>query len=155
MQNFLRFSPNSLGSVVMVTMSPDEHAISCVKGEFFIEIVEVTGGFATFSVMTTCVATLKFPNPIFFFIVVRAVHSRHHVVPWASEIEGLIILIHMSRPVAIIERSHLTAVKSVLTIFGTVVMPAAYEIQRRVTAAKVVEHLVVLVVVSVIGRVDL
>ena len=116
----------------MVTVNPDEHTISCIKGEFLIEIVEVTGGFATFSVITWCQATLKVPNPIFEIIVVSAVHSRHHVILYASEIKGIIIRIHISCPVAIFKRielvRHFMAAKSKLTIFVIVIMPAVMKL---------------------------
>ena len=121
---------DSLWTVVMVTVGPDEYTISCVKIEFLIKVVEVAGGFATFGVMFFRIAALKAPNPIFISIVVLAVHSRHHEIFWASVIEGMVKAIQKSRPETGLEGvvmvGHFTTGKPVLAIFGTVAVPALY-----------------------------
>ena len=127
---FSIFFTDSLCRVIVVTVSPDEHAVlSCVKGELFIKVVEVTGGFATSGYVVLPCAAPKLKNPIPVSSAVGALHSRHHVISWATEIEGLIIMpLQIVCPEATFELPEeyvqFAAGEFVLAIFFIVAMPA-------------------------------
>lgn len=119
---------NSLATVLVVAMCPSEHTISCIEMEFSIKVIEVASGAATFGDIILCIAALELPPPVFPLVAMNAVHASHHIIPWAVEREGLVIVVYILCPGTgcerYIVRCHFTTSELVFAIFFTITMLA-------------------------------
>ncbi len=118
---------NSLSFVVMVATSSSQESIFFAVVHPTIKVVHIACQVTIFSRIPIGFAAFESPSTIFVTIMMITIHTCQQVIGWTLEINGLIKIIDIARPGAIVKlRNSFSARELIASVFTMVVMIALY-----------------------------